>query len=68
MVLILKLLHELILVLDNGLDAYAAHGPVVLEPFLEIRVLQLRSLIVVLIDVLKQLFHRCVNLLIWVSF
>ena len=40
--------------------------PVVLEPFLEILVFELVRLIV-LVDVLKHLFHRSVDLLIWVS-
>jgi hypothetical protein len=65
-VLVLKFFNELILVLDNSLDAKAAHNPVVLEPFLKIRVFELGSLIV-LVDVLKQLFHGTINLLIWVS-
>ena len=68
MVLILNLLHKLILVLDNGFDTHASHGPVVLKPFLEIGIFELVVSLIVLVDILKQLFHRIVDLLIWVSF
>ena len=66
MVLILNLLHKLILVLDNGFDTHATHGPVVLKPFLEIRIFEL-VILIALVNILKQLFHRTVYLLIWVS-
>lgn len=46
MILTLKLLNKLILILDDGLDAQAAHEPVVLQPLLEIGVFELVTLTV----------------------
>ena len=61
MVHVLQQLDELILVLDDCLDAQTSNKPVGLEPFLQILALELLS-VVILIEVLKQLCHGTPNL------
>jgi len=61
MVHALQLLDELILVLDDSLDAKTSNKPVGPEPFLQIQAFELLS-VVILIEVLKQLRHGTPNL------